>query len=112
MARSRLTGRRHSRSSPAKGHCQLECWISEDAWNLLQAESARTGKSINCIVAECMEEFYELPEQHRGRLVNDLGADWLEDAETIEELDGVTQDRELSRLVNASLVYALQRGIE
>jgi len=43
--------------------------------------------------------------------VNDLGADWLEDAETIEELDGVTQDRELSRLVNASLVYALQRGI-
>jgi hypothetical protein len=35
--------------------------------------------------------------------VNDLGADWLEDAETIEELDGVTQDRELSRLVNASL---------
>jgi len=59
-----------------------------------------------------MEEFYELPEQHRGGLVNDLGADWLEDAETIEELDGVTQDRELSRLVNASLVYALQRGIE
>jgi hypothetical protein len=29
MARSRLTGHRHSRSSPAIGHCQLECWISE-----------------------------------------------------------------------------------
>jgi len=74
MARSRLTGRRHSRSSPAKGHCQLECWISEDAWNLLQAESARTGKSFD-FVAECMEEFYGLPEQHRGRLVKVLGAD-------------------------------------
>jgi len=52
MARSRLTGRRHSRSSPAKGHCQLECWISQDAWNLLQAESSRTGESFDWIVAE------------------------------------------------------------
>jgi hypothetical protein len=105
-------GHRRSRNSPARGHRSLKCWVSDDAEKLLAAECARTGKTIDWIVYESVEKFVWLPGNHQERLVEELGADWLEDTEIIEELGGVGEDRELSRRVNASLVYALERGIE